>query len=274
MATTASDATPNLHSPRGSAALEGSVTAAATAVIHSPQYRRRGGGSSPWTRGPDLELTLSSSSSTSAAAISPGSGPALGISVAPPHVIPGISVAPPPVISPSLSSGSGSAEEQIMSGFSSDRSPSKAVAPAGASTSFLPEDVAGEAQPESSEKSGYGSSGGSNAAKKPAWNKPSNGSTEVGPVMGAVTWPALSKSTRASPKSSSSDFSKTLSDGSLPLPVPAHVHVPVHVPVSQVPLVCLCFICLLIGCTFYFFSFFMSINWLQFIFLFFSFLLF
>lgn len=69
MATTASDATPNLHSPRGSAALEGSVTAVATAGIHSPQYRRRGGGSSPWTRGPDLELTLSSSSSSSTAVV-------------------------------------------------------------------------------------------------------------------------------------------------------------------------------------------------------------
>ncbi|XP_068640523.1 la-related protein 1C-like isoform X2 [Aristolochia californica] len=58
---------------------------------------------------------------------------------------------------------------------------------------------------------------GSNAAagktKKPAWNKPANGVIEVGPVMGAVSWPALSESTRASPKSSS-DF-KPPSDGSV-----------------------------------------------------------
>ncbi|KAJ4967142.1 hypothetical protein NE237_018991 [Protea cynaroides] len=55
----------------------------------------------------------------------------------------------------------------------------------------------------------------SNAArtKKPAWNKPSNGVLEVGPVMGAVSWPALSESTRASPKSST-DSLKALSDGS------------------------------------------------------------
>ncbi|XP_043712039.1 la-related protein 1C-like [Telopea speciosissima] len=49
--------------------------------------------------------------------------------------------------------------------------------------------------------------------KKPAWNKPSNGVVEVSPVMGAVSWPALSESTRASPKSSS-DSLKALSDGS------------------------------------------------------------
>ncbi|XP_043709672.1 la-related protein 1C [Telopea speciosissima] len=49
--------------------------------------------------------------------------------------------------------------------------------------------------------------------KKPAWNKPSNGVVDIGPVMGAVSWPALSESTRASPKSSS-DSLKALSDGS------------------------------------------------------------
>ncbi|KAG9442783.1 hypothetical protein H6P81_018637 [Aristolochia fimbriata] len=58
---------------------------------------------------------------------------------------------------------------------------------------------------------------GGNAAtgktKKPAWNKPANGVVEVGPVMGAVSWPALSESTRASPKSSSD--SKPPSDGSV-----------------------------------------------------------
>ncbi|GFY87922.1 hypothetical protein Acr_05g0015610 [Actinidia rufa] len=62
-----------------------------------------------------------------------------------------------------------------------------------------------------------GRSGSSNAAKKLVWNKPSNGAVEVGSVMGAVSWPALSESTRASPKSSSSDSHslKPLSDGSV-----------------------------------------------------------
>ncbi|KAJ0974217.1 hypothetical protein J5N97_016182 [Dioscorea zingiberensis] len=37
--------------------------------------------------------------------------------------------------------------------------------------------------------------------KKPAWSKPSSSSAvEVGPVMGAVSWPALTKSARSSPK--------------------------------------------------------------------------
>ncbi|KAM0945365.1 putative la-type HTH domain, winged helix-like DNA-binding domain superfamily [Dioscorea sansibarensis] len=55
--------------------------------------------------------------------------------------------------------------------------------------------------------------------KKPAWNKPSNGLVEAGPVMGAVSWPALGEATRASPKSSSSDSLKSLSDGSASAPV-------------------------------------------------------
>ncbi|KAA8547541.1 hypothetical protein F0562_003970 [Nyssa sinensis] len=92
---------------------------------------------------------------------------------------------------PSSPSSSAAFNEQATS--SSDWSPSKLAA--------APEE---EVQPESSD---------SNAAKKPAWNKPSNGALEVGPVMGADSWPALSESTRASPKSSSESL-KTLSDGS------------------------------------------------------------
>lgn len=54
-----------------------------------------------------------------------------------------------------------------------------------------------------------------NADKKPVWNKPSNSSAEVGPVMGAESWPALSLSARASSnKSPSLESSKSLSDGS------------------------------------------------------------
>ncbi|XP_028776620.1 la-related protein 1C isoform X2 [Neltuma alba] len=42
-----------------------------------------------------------------------------------------------------------------------------------------------------------------NTGKRPAWNKPSNGAdSEAKPVMGAVSWPALSESTRATMKSS------------------------------------------------------------------------
>nr|XP_023893711.1 la-related protein 1C [Quercus suber]POE59514.1 la-related protein 1c [Quercus suber] len=53
-----------------------------------------------------------------------------------------------------------------------------------------------------------------NGGKRPAWNKPSNGAVaEVGQVMGAVSWPALSESTRA-PAKSPSDSIKPSSDGS------------------------------------------------------------
>ncbi|KAK6924530.1 La-type HTH domain [Dillenia turbinata] len=48
--------------------------------------------------------------------------------------------------------------------------------------------------------------GDNNAGKKPAWNKPNGGggaAADSGPVMGAVSWPPLSESTKASPKSSS-----------------------------------------------------------------------
>ncbi|KAK9108676.1 hypothetical protein Sjap_016736 [Stephania japonica] len=52
-------------------------------------------------------------------------------------------------------------------------------------------------------------SAGISAVKNPvAWNKPANSTVqEVGPVMGAISWPALSDSTRPLPRSSSSSFS-------------------------------------------------------------------
>ena len=67
---------------------------------------------------------------------------------------------------------------------------------------------------------GEGSDGGNdgNAArpKKLAWNKPSNsGVVEASPVMGAVSWPTLSESTKASPKSSTDSTLKTLSNSPL-----------------------------------------------------------
>lgn len=50
--------------------------------------------------------------------------------------------------------------------------------------------------------------------KKPAWNKPVNGVVEPVSVMGgAISWPALSESTRPSPKSAT-DSSKPIPDGS------------------------------------------------------------
>ncbi|KAI3709740.1 hypothetical protein L2E82_39506 [Cichorium intybus] len=53
-------------------------------------------------------------------------------------------------------------------------------------------------------------------AKKPVWNRPSNGVVEVvSPVVGAA-WPALGDSTKASLKSSSSESLKALSDGPFP----------------------------------------------------------
>ncbi|KAI0523269.1 hypothetical protein KFK09_005664 [Dendrobium nobile] len=54
--------------------------------------------------------------------------------------------------------------------------------------------------------------------KKPAWNVPSNSAIEVGSIMDTTSWPALSESARASPKSSSSDSVKALSDGSVSAP--------------------------------------------------------
>ncbi|PSS29995.1 La-related protein like [Actinidia chinensis var. chinensis] len=96
------------------------------------------------------------------------------------------------------------AESDSLDNSSPDRSPSKA-ATAASSSSSLDHSV--------TENSDYGS-GSSNAAKKLVWNKPSNG-VELGPVMGGVSWPALSESTRASPKSTSSDSLKPLSDGSV-----------------------------------------------------------
>ncbi|KAF7809624.1 la-related protein 1C [Senna tora] len=53
-----------------------------------------------------------------------------------------------------------------------------------------------------------------NTGKRPAWNKPSNGAaSEVKPVMGALSWPALSESTRATMKVSS-ESPKGAADGS------------------------------------------------------------
>ncbi|KAK4276492.1 hypothetical protein QN277_014634 [Acacia crassicarpa] len=52
-------------------------------------------------------------------------------------------------------------------------------------------------------------------SRRAAWSKLSNGVVEAGPVMGAVSWPALSKSTKVSTKISADSTSKTPFDGSL-----------------------------------------------------------
>ncbi|KAJ9561817.1 hypothetical protein OSB04_006977 [Centaurea solstitialis] len=106
-----------------------------------------------------------------------------------------VSVAPAPTFSSSV-------EEQIGS-FTSDSCPPE--------TTSSPDDSGTDGQ-----GSDGGGVGGSGASKKPVWNKPSNGVVEVvSPVMGAVSWPALGESTKASPKSSSSESLKALADGPL-----------------------------------------------------------
>ncbi|XP_010432215.1 PREDICTED: la-related protein 1C-like isoform X2 [Camelina sativa] len=71
--------------------------------------------------------------------------------------------------------------------------------------------------------------GQGNAGKKPVWKRPSNGSSsEVGPVMGASSWPALSEATTKAPSNkSSSDSLKSLGD------VPSSSPSSSSVPVSQ-----------------------------------------
>ncbi|KAL3845005.1 hypothetical protein ACJIZ3_002408 [Penstemon smallii] len=93
-----------------------------------------------------------------------------------------------------------------------------------------------DTQPDSSENGGV--------SKKPVWNKPSNSAAmEVGAVMGADSWPALSELARGSPKSSSTDSLKAFvkepanvsqvttigsqkevtTGASIPTPIPNHV---------------------------------------------------
>ncbi|CAN8327902.1 unnamed protein product [Cochlearia groenlandica] len=66
---------------------------------------------------------------------------------------------------------------------------------------------------EGEERSGE-ASGQVNGGKSPAWKRPSNGSSssEVGPVMGASSWPSLSETTKAPSSKSSSDSLKSLGD--------------------------------------------------------------
>ncbi|XP_020216475.1 la-related protein 1C [Cajanus cajan] len=85
-----------------------------------------------------------------------------------------------------------------------------------AAPSQLTEDFPSAAAPVDDFSSASAESSDNGAGKRPVWNKPSpNGATaaEVRPVMDALSWPALSESTRAAMKSESSS-SKGLLDGS------------------------------------------------------------
>lgn len=117
-----------------------------------------------------------------------------GVSSSWTHVVRGGIESEPIVTAPATGSPSGVPPDQIETNESLD-------------------DSVAEVQHEIADNGG---GGGSNAAKKPAWNKPSNGVVEVSPVMGAVSWPALGESTKASPKSASSDSLKALPDAPLP----------------------------------------------------------
>ena len=112
---------------------------------------------------------------------------------------------------PSPPPASSSVPEQNPSSISS---PSKPAAAAARSSPPPPVDVSS-----ASAESGDGHNVNAARGKKPAWNKPTKDVLEVGPVMGAVAWPALSESARGSPKLPSDFSSKTVTDVSVPLPV-------------------------------------------------------
>jgi len=106
---------------------------------------------------------------------------------------------------PSSPSASAATRGPISNSFA-DRGPTSNSSPdrGPISNSSSPDHCAGDVQADYSD---------GNVGKKQVWNKPSNGAVEVGgAVMGAVSWPALSESTKASLKSASSDSLKPLSD--------------------------------------------------------------
>ncbi|KAG1354162.1 la-related protein 1C [Cocos nucifera] len=83
--------------------------------------------------------------------------------------------------------------------------------------SWMPPDTSEHGSNGNAAASASSSATVANRGKKPAWQRPSNGWIEVDPVMEA-SWPPLSLSTKASPKSSSSDTSKGSSD--IPISAP------------------------------------------------------
>ncbi|GAB2282873.1 hypothetical protein Dimus_017407 [Dionaea muscipula] len=124
-----------------------------------------------------------------------------------------VAPSPPPAEAPNLTAQS----PGVFSSVGNNKAAAGGGGGGGASSSSQ-EGFFGEGQVECS------GSGNGNGGKKPAWNKPSsNGNFESGPVMGAASWPALSESTKASPKLSSPDPLKIPVDLSVSLsPVPGH----------------------------------------------------
>ncbi|KAJ8762215.1 hypothetical protein K2173_007371 [Erythroxylum novogranatense] len=97
---------------------------------------------------------------------------------------PTVSLSPSSSPPPSLSS-----LKPEPSSFSDCSSPSKTTS-------------SSSAAPAGNSESSNGSNDNADKPKKLAWNRPSNGlNTEIRPVMGATSWPALSESTKPSPKS-------------------------------------------------------------------------
>lgn len=93
-------------------------------------------------------------------------------------------------------------------------SPTAVVEPVPSSSSSSSSSSPSVAEEPVGERSESGSGSQANVGNKPAWNKLSNGAAaEVGPVMGAVSWPALSESTRFATKSSL-ESPKAVADGS------------------------------------------------------------
>ncbi|KAK4430345.1 La-related protein 1C [Sesamum alatum] len=121
---------------------------------------------------------------------------------------------------PSLSLPPGSlVQEQFLTSSSTtslDSLPSKEASIIESVSSYLAEDGSAAAAGSDGQLDNSDNGG---ATKRPAWNKPSNGATvEIGAVMGADSWPALSESARASPKPSSPYSLKTLPQGSITVP--------------------------------------------------------
>ncbi|KAK3231882.1 hypothetical protein Dsin_003763 [Dipteronia sinensis] len=195
MAMTA-DSASNHHSPRGSGF--SSSSGGGGDGLSSPQFRRISL-PSPWAQ----VVRGEAESVSSAVNHSPSSSPPL----------------PQPLTS--------SLPEPAAADSSS---PSKAASASSSPPPPPPEDISSVVAESSDATNGNAAS----RPKKVAWNKPSNGVVEVGPVMGAVSWPALSESTKPSPKSSPSvdspSASKAVPDGSV-----ANNQVPVvsHVPQKQ-----------------------------------------
>ncbi|KAI9109236.1 hypothetical protein K1719_019859 [Acacia pycnantha] len=131
----------------------------------------------------------------------------------------GIQQSPPPSSSSAFSSSS--SLSSLTASVSDQPLPSDST-PMAASAS-PPPDNSNTAASDNSDASN------SNAgrSKKTAWNKLANGDVEVSPVMGAVSWPALSKSSKASAKLSAESSSKASTDGSLPSSqAPVTLHTP------------------------------------------------